>query len=776
MTRRIKTLQALAAAGLLTAGLGALSSGCLNRPIDRLEPRTTSTVVERLTQSAVDKIDLVLAIDNSISMADKQAILAAAVPDLVDRLVQPICVDPDTGEPDPGGSVVDAAGNCADPFKPEFPPIKDINIGIISSSLGALTANQCDGATGSDPTDNDKGHLLSRTSSGTAQTYQGKGFLAWDPGNARGGTTDAASLKSTLTDMVVGVGQVGCGYEMQLESVYRFLADPDPYETLSQTGDGRLQENGTDQTVLQQRRDFLRANSLLAILILTDENDCSVDVGGQGYLALSSPGFYKATEECATDPNSECCTSCALPNPANCPADPSCGAQGGSGAAKYNTNAFEDHPNLRCYEQKRRYGVDFLYPVSRYVNAFQQTKIDPSRRDLSVSDPSKAVKNPIFDDLSGAGVAVRDPGLVFVAGIVGVPWQYLARGCKAGEQCPGATPNLDFGFKTFNELAQEKALDGSPLLDALIGDPDGHVPPGDPFMKESIAKRSGSSIIVNGESLPGQNNLNGNDRNVELKGKEDLQYACIFALPTSQPNGPDCGTGCDAEPCDDPLCAADGTTQVNAKAYPGLRELALLRGMQDQGIFASICPEQLSDSTQGNYGYRPAVGAIIDRLKQELGGQCLPRKLPVDQTTGQVPCLVLEATVTDSPGCDESIGRRPIAAENQKAVEAAQDDEFNPGWNNFCEIVQFECPKNDAGTCVQGDTSSALYQCQNNESVPSDINGWCYVDATPPGPVGNAELVADCPPDEKRLVRFVNKGLPQPGATVFVTCTGESVD
>src|SRR5687767_10280278 len=128
--RKMRTLQALAAAGVLTVGLGTVSSGCLNRPIDRLEPRTTSTVVERLTQSAVDKIDLLLAIDNSVSMADKQAILAAAVPDLVNRLVLPICVNAETGEPDPGGSVVDAEGECATGLKPEFPPIKDINIGI----------------------------------------------------------------------------------------------------------------------------------------------------------------------------------------------------------------------------------------------------------------------------------------------------------------------------------------------------------------------------------------------------------------------------------------------------------------------------------------------------------------------------------------------------------------------------------------------------------------------------------------------------------------------
>src|SRR5262245_2237253 len=76
---------------LLAATTGAV--GCLNRPIEPVEPRTTTTIVERLTQSSVDKIDIVLGIDNSRSMADKQQILGDAVPDLVLGLVNPNCVD-----------------------------------------------------------------------------------------------------------------------------------------------------------------------------------------------------------------------------------------------------------------------------------------------------------------------------------------------------------------------------------------------------------------------------------------------------------------------------------------------------------------------------------------------------------------------------------------------------------------------------------------------------------------------------------------------------------
>ena len=59
----------------------------------------------------------------------------------------------------------------------------------------------------------------------------------------------------------------------------------------------------------------------------------------------------------------------------------------------------EDHQNLKCFNQKKRYGVDFLYPTSRYVNAFTQFKIDPGEVDYA----GDAVDNPLFQDLGGTG-------------------------------------------------------------------------------------------------------------------------------------------------------------------------------------------------------------------------------------------------------------------------------------------------------------------------------------------------------------------------------------
>src|SRR6516162_1865621 len=77
------------------AALLLLFMGCLDRPLAPAQPSVTARFQEVSNQNRVTKIDLVFMIDNSASMADKQQILADAIPDLVNRLVDPICVNPD---------------------------------------------------------------------------------------------------------------------------------------------------------------------------------------------------------------------------------------------------------------------------------------------------------------------------------------------------------------------------------------------------------------------------------------------------------------------------------------------------------------------------------------------------------------------------------------------------------------------------------------------------------------------------------------------------------
>ncbi|HLM75311.1 MAG TPA: hypothetical protein VK459_21515, partial [Polyangiaceae bacterium] len=169
--RRARRLTRFAAAIATIALTGATSAaGCdgkVDKETNEGPPNGSSQILERLTQSSIDQIDIVLAIDNSRSMADKQQILELAIPDLVRALVNPLCLDKNgapapmqpTGPLDP----CPVAGT-----KREIDPIVDIHIGIISSSIGGHGADACPDqdnttcAPSPNFSNNDKGRLVAR--------------------------------------------------------------------------------------------------------------------------------------------------------------------------------------------------------------------------------------------------------------------------------------------------------------------------------------------------------------------------------------------------------------------------------------------------------------------------------------------------------------------------------------------------------------------------------------------------------------------------------------
>src|SRR5262245_6710446 len=74
-------------------GSGGCGGGGGSTVVDGGDGSTPSRPVTPARQTRVTKVDLLFMIDNSSSMADKQALLAQAVPDLVNRLVDPVCID-----------------------------------------------------------------------------------------------------------------------------------------------------------------------------------------------------------------------------------------------------------------------------------------------------------------------------------------------------------------------------------------------------------------------------------------------------------------------------------------------------------------------------------------------------------------------------------------------------------------------------------------------------------------------------------------------------------
>ncbi|MEZ4306449.1 MAG: hypothetical protein R3F14_00150 [Polyangiaceae bacterium] len=799
--------------GTLLVGGFAGTSGCLERPLEAVGPRSTAVISERLSQSAVNKIDLLLAIDNSRSMADKQQILSLAVPDLVKGLVNPGCKNPNTGEivAPPDSPLAD----CPNGFERDFDPVLDIHIGIISSSLGGHGSDQCPTA-GGKQSNNDMARLLARKDPATAEvveTYQNQNFLAWDPaqnlsppGEADIETDSAAdsnntALASSLQDLVIGVGQVGCGFESQLESWYRFLVDPDPPEEVLLDDKSNVLLKGTDKTLLAQRKAFLRPDSLLAIVMLTDENDCSIREQGKYYYAAQSKSgngaFHlpKARAICDQNPNDECCFSCGSSGPKDkdgnliCADDPTCKDANGN-TAYYTDEDKGDHINLRCWNQKRRFGIDFLYGIDRYVEGLSNS---------SVADRNgNVVPNPVFSDLdpSDENANVRNAGLVFLAGIVGVPWQDIARtnasdipDLKTGKDQDGVARG---GFKTFDEMLTQLPGKDYNTWDVILGDPSNYPSasslPKDPLMIESVDARTGQNPITGDpmvtSSTPLGNKINGHEWTIG--GRDDLQFACIFPLPTPKNCTAGVSCDCDQKVNDSPLCEVDPNTgeptiQVRAKAYPGIRELHVLKTIGAQGIVGSVCPAQLNKSGDVDFGYRPAIGAIIDRLKDALRGQCLSRTLTVNEK-GQVPCLILEASKVESSKVDacnkcDVAGRDPVSAEHQAAVGAVQSQNAEQDYNCFCEITQLE----------NADTNVTQTECKNSFDQPGfdlcacqytpegqiiNADGWCYVDET--SGIGNPDIVENCPATERRIIRFAGAGEPAPGATLFITCTGDT--
>lgn len=759
----------------------ALTAGCLNRPVVQQDPQTSNIFVDQIRQTAIDKIDLLFVIDNSISMADKQTILSVAVPGLVERLVNPDCVQTD----DEGNVLArqPAGGDVNNPcpmegWDVEFNPVDDIHIGVITSSLGGHGGDICSpngsGASSWNETKNDRAHLLPTVRPDlNLPASDPAGFLAWDPA-----VIDRQTLKSNFQQHVTGAGEVGCGYEATLEAWYRFLIDPTPPMDMvvidNQVAVPAQDANGiiVDQTVLAQRDAFLRPDSLVAIIMLTDENDCSAVDGGIGWLTAqgSLPGgggswiMPRQTTTCDVNPNDKCCRSCGLTTTVDgCPAldsDPNC--------AMGPRPSVEDAPNLRCWNQKQRFGFDLLYPVERYVAALR----DPTVYDTHLCDANgqcPQVQNPLFD-VRGASNP-RDPSLVFLAGIVGVPWQDIATAESLMD------PNT-LEYLTANEMTENQRWD------MVVGHPEADNPkdpanlPLDPLMLEQAAERSGVQPITN-EPLapststdPNANSVNGHEyQNVN---DNDLQYACIFQLEETRDCSDPANTACDCttndQPLNRPLCnppggGPSGTTQYYAKAYPGTRLLQTLRDFGDNSIVASICPKVTTGSDQDPaFGYNPAVAAIIDRLKEVLGGRCLPRQLVADKETQQVPCAVVEATLTAN-ACDEALGRRvpdpkliPAVHKQLQASGSCGGGTNTPCESyNLCEIVQLR------------DADQMACQTQVNYP-PTGRPGYCYIDEAQG--IGSPALLQGCPQTERRKLQFVGKETPASGSITFIACVG----
>jgi hypothetical protein len=504
-----------------------------------------------------------------------------------------------------------------------------------------------------------------------------------------------------------------------------------------------------------------------------------MQVGGQTWIvADTSRRMWRASSACDANPNDPCCYICASDPPNGCAADPVCEEKPEPDINAGRLALNDDGINLRCFDQKRRFGYDFLYPTSRYVNALSKLQLCLGRADLAAEGcpAEQLATNPLF-------AGGRDRSLVFLGGIVGVPWTAIASEFDAnGRRLED--PETRLRFKTAKELGTDGTW--SQILGSLASSPP--VPPANPLMIESPFPRPGvrDGNPDNGREYDTTGAASNDPRQTNFDGQpQDLQFACIFPLPETR----DCAGATDECDCkvgdfDRPLCEANpgqsspSTVQHWAKAYPGLRQLQVLHDYGDNSIVASICARNVdtAQADRPDFGYRPAVDSIVERLKERLGDRCLPRAL-LTAADDSVPCTLIEALPQTDDACqcearyarkvpDErtaGIIRAQLAADESKPCGA--DD---PSCNNacLCEVQQVQEAQNP-------DPEEALRLCQNEDDA-SGVEGWCYVADNENQHVGNPELVAACPATSRQVLRFAGQR-PARNSITFVQCQGSSL-
>lgn len=519
------------------------------------------------------KVDLLLVVDNSASMGDKSKLLGASL----------------------------------DPLLRKVATAGDVHVGVITSSLGTMGGDVCPSTNGSKAAS--LAHLSTVGPGDVPLASAAKGFLSF-------GGLGASNVDAFVADaqtLVNGVGESGCGLEAQLESMYRFLVQPDPWASATVDGNNQSSLVGIDDTLLSQRKAFLRPDSLVVVVMLTDEDDSVADprsVGGQGWAFMSnqfpgSPVFRadgksttapRPTSACASDPGSPDCTSCGFAATCNA-SDPACQKIKNDPECQKNGGYYgptEDQINIRFQRMKERYGLDPQFPISRYVDGFTKEKVPNRAGEHTVVGATvggylgtPTCTNPLF------AAALPDPGgelcnlpkgprgkdLVVFALIGGVP-----------EALAGAAPDWT------KILGADQAAFNYEGIDT--------------HMIQSANARAG---------LPPPSATRGDNGTDPINGREwdtaanDLQYACTFQLPTPRTcTAQDSSCDCADPSRNPPLCGATLGQQVRGKAYPTVRELRVVKELGDRGILGSICP------TNPATGYTGTMTTLADRLASHI--------------------------------------------------------------------------------------------------------------------------------------------------------------
>lgn len=286
--------------------------------------------------------DLLFVVDNSGSMRQEQAALRDQFPKLVTTLT----------------SGVTSTGA-------RFPALTDLHLGVVSADMGlAGIPNNFPGCnTQRHINGGDDGVLLHPGNTGPGCSSDYPPWLSYISG--RDDPTKLAQDFSCISNL----GTSGCGFEQQLEAGLKALwpksyidadgnvypPEKNPILFLSTTSEGRF-GHGDTPTTQGGNAGFLRKDALLAIVVVTDEEDCS----------SKNTGHFISTN----DPN----------NPLS-----------------------KQGINLRCYYNKQN-----LFEVDRYIKGFAGLK--PGHADDVLFAAIVGVPRELVSEEARAGVTFSDQG------------------------------------------------------------------------------------------------------------------------------------------------------------------------------------------------------------------------------------------------------------------------------------------------------------------------------------------------------------------------------
>lgn len=247
---------------LVTGATTLVSCSSGDAPPASTDDCVTGRFLTSIPVESRDYMDLLFAIDNSASMAEEQATLARELP----RLIHVLTSGDRTGD-----------GPTAD----DFEPIASLHVGILTSDMGTggFTVPSCAASTlGDDGLLRSTGDLMSAD---CMVSYPS--FLEYEPGIS----VQTPEQFGADFACVARVGNAGCSVEQPLEALLKALTpSTSPIVFAGGTrGHGDRENDG-----------FLRADSALGLIVLSDEDDCSVRAGAEDFFDPASVTYSGAID------------------------------------------------------------------------------------------------------------------------------------------------------------------------------------------------------------------------------------------------------------------------------------------------------------------------------------------------------------------------------------------------------------------------------------------------------------------------------------------------